>query len=68
MDLLPHPKASGVAAGSSLKAEVYSLIDHWKAELESVLKSCRYYLKNSAAAISLVAVSQEGTFGSFDEY
>ena len=49
-------------------AEVYRLTGHRKAALVSTLNSCRYYLKNSVAAISLVAVSQVGTFVSFNEY
>jgi hypothetical protein len=67
-DLLPHPKVSAVATKSSVKAEVYRLIGHPKVALVSALKSCRYYLKHSVAAINLVAAFQVGTFVSFDEY
>jgi hypothetical protein len=51
-----------------VKAEVYKLIGHRKVALVSALKSCRYYLRHSVAAISLVAASQVGIFESFDEY
>ena len=44
------------------------MIGHRKTALVSALKRCKCYLKRSAAAISLVATSQLGTFVSFDEY